>query len=255
MERERLYKDLAWLWPTMSPPEDYIEEAEFLTELIRGYLDYEPKTMLHLGCGGGHIDMTFKKHFAITGIDKSTNMLELARRLNPEIEYIHGDMTDIDLRRTFDIALIYDSVNYMLNETQLKAVFETAFRHLKPGGLALTIVEQTPDRFQQNKTKIQHRQKDEIELTYIEHWYDPDPSDTTYETILVYLIRREKKLTVEADTHICGIFPLDTWERLMKAAEFKSEKDTFRHSTFSPGEEFPILVGRKIAGDQQGKRG
>jgi ubiquinone/menaquinone biosynthesis C-methylase UbiE len=245
MERERLYKDLAWLWPTMSPPEDYIEEAEFLTGLIRNHLDYEPKSMLHLGCGGGHMDMTFKKHFTITGIDKSTAMLDLARRLNPECEYILGDMTDLDLRRSFDIALIYDSVNYMLSEAQLTAVFETAFRHLKPGGLALTVVEQTPHSFRQNNTKVQHRQKGGIELTYIEHWYDPDPSDTTYETIYIYLIRKDGHLSIEHDLHACGIFPLDTWERLLRTVGFESDKETFKHSTFSPGEEYPILLGRK----------
>lgn len=248
MERERLYKDLAWLWPTMSPPEEYVEEAEFLTGLIRSYLDYEPKTMLHLGCGGGHIDMTFKKYFAITGVDKSTNMLELARNLNPECDYITGDMRNISLKRLFDIALIYDSVNYMTTETDLKAVFQTAFRHLKPGGLALTVVEQIPDKFQQNKTKFQHRQKGKIELTYIEHWYDPDPADSTYETVFVYLIRKYGHLSIEHDLHVCGIFPLETWERLLKEVGFKSEKDTFKHSTFSPGEEYPILLGRKVTG-------
>lgn len=246
MEQERLYKDLAWLWPTMSPPEEYIEEAEFLTELIQNYIDYRPRTMLHLGCGGGHIDNTFKKHFRITGVDKSERMLELARSLNPECEYVSGDMRSIDLGGTYDVVLIYDSVNYMTTVRDLKAVFETAFRHLKPGGLALTIVEETPDNFQQNKTKVEHRKKNGIELTYIEHWYDPDPMDSTYETTFVYLIRKNKKLAIEHDIHICGIFPLRVWTDIMRDIGFLQKEDIFQHSTFSPGEEFPILVGMKL---------
>jgi ubiquinone/menaquinone biosynthesis C-methylase UbiE len=245
MEQERLYKDLVWLWPIMSPPEDYVEEAEFLTNLIRRYSDHEPKTMLHLGCGGGHIDMTFKKHFAITGVDISPGMLAVARKLNPENVYAQGDMRNVSLDRLFDVALVYDAVNYMTTEADLKAVFETAYRHLSTKGIILTIVEQTPETFIQNKTKVQHRKKEDTELTYIEHFYDPDRSDSSYETIFVYLIRKRKKLTVEIDKHICGIFPLQTWERLLRDVGFNARREAFQHSEFSPGEEFPILIGIK----------
>jgi SAM-dependent methyltransferase len=248
MEQERLYKDLSWLWPVLSPPEDYIEEAEFLTNIIRDYLEFEPNTMLHLGCGGGHIDMTFKKYFEITGIDKSENMLNLARGLNPDCIYKSGDMREIRLDERFDVCLIYDSVNYMLTKEDLKKVFETAYFHLKPDGLMLTVVEETPDKFVQNKTKTNSRKKKDIELTYIEHWYDPDVNDFTYETTFVYLIRRKSDLSIEVDKHICGMFELDVWEKLMIESGFSQLKETFRHSTFSPGEEYPILIGLKKNG-------
>jgi SAM-dependent methyltransferase len=245
MERERLYKDLAWLWPVMSPPEDYVEEAEFLTKLIRSYLDYEPKTMLHLGCGGGHIDMTLKRNFEITGVDRSEHMLNLAKKLNPENLYVLGDMRNINLDENFDVVLLYDGVNYMMTEDDLKAAFETGCRHLKGGGILLTVVEATPGSFRQNETHVRHRSADNIELTYIEHHYDPDRNDTTYEVVLIYLIRKDKTLSVETDLHIAGIFELEAWERLLWQTGFVPAQDTFRHSTFSPGEEYPILVGFK----------
>jgi SAM-dependent methyltransferase len=213
----------------MSPPEDYIEEAEFLTNLIKSYMNYSPKTMLHLGCGGGHIDMTFKKHFQVTGVDISENMLDLARKLNPENKYLTGDMRDIRLDEKFDVVLLYDGINYMTNEEDLKASFESAYNNLN----------------EQNKTKVQHRVKDDIELTYVEHWYDPDPDDSTYETTFVYLIRKNKKLTVEHDLHICGMYEVEVWERSLKEVGFLPKRDTFTHSTFSPGEEYPILIGFK----------
>jgi SAM-dependent methyltransferase len=245
IERERLYKDMAWIWPTLSPPEEYIEEAEFLANLIKSYMSYSPKTMLHLGCGGGHIDMTFKKHFQVTGVDISENMLDLARNLNPENKYVVGDMRDIRLDEKFDVVLLYDGINYMTDEGDLKAAFESAYYNLKDNGIVLTAVEETPGSFQQNKTKVQHRAKDGIELTYVEHWYDPVPDDTTYETTFVYLIRKNNKLSVEHDLHICGIFEVEIWERLLREVGFTPQRDTFTHSTFSPGEEYPILIGFK----------
>jgi ubiquinone/menaquinone biosynthesis C-methylase UbiE len=245
IKKERLYNDLAWIWPVMSPPEEYVEEAEFLTEIIKSYISYPPKTMLHLGCGGGHIDMTLKRHFRITGIDMSDNMLDLAKKLNPEVRYVKGDMRNIRLDEKFDVVLLYDGINYMTTEFDLKAAFETAYYNLQEDGIALTVVEETPSAFKQNKTKVQHRKDDNIELTYVAHWYDPDPGDTTYETTFLYLIRKNKEFAVEVDMHICGIFEVEVWEKLLKEAGFTPKQDTFRHSTFSPGEEYPILIGFK----------
>lgn len=189
--------------------------------------------------------MTLKKHFEITGVDISGNMLALARELNPEARYLSGDMRSLQINEEFDVVLIYDSVNYMLTSDDLRSAFETAYCHLKPGGIVVTCVEQTPETFRQNATKHNFRTKGNIELTYIEHFYDPDIADTTYETIFVYLIRENGILEIETDRHVCGIFGLETWETLLTETGFDCERDTFRHSTFSPGEEYPILIGRK----------
>ena len=245
IKRERLYSDLAWLWPTLSPPEDYIEEAEFLANLIKSYMNHAPETLLHLGCGGGHLDMTLKKYFDITGVDKSPQMLELARKLNPENSYLSGDMRTIRLKSKFDVVLLYDGIYYMATEDDLKAAFITAYEHLTNGGITLTVVEKTPSSFQQNETKIQHRVEGQLKLTYFAHWYDSDPDDSTYENVYVYLIHKDGILSVETDLHICGMFEVEVWERLLKEAGFSSRQDTFRHSTFSPGEEYPILIGFK----------
>ncbi|GAK57949.1 methyltransferase type 11 [Candidatus Vecturithrix granuli] len=86
-DAQRLYHDLAWIWPIMSPPEEYVQETEWISRIIRQYAEIGVKTILHLGCGGGHIDLTLKKHFQVTGVDLSDEMLALARVLNPEVTY------------------------------------------------------------------------------------------------------------------------------------------------------------------------
>ena len=93
----RLYNDLAWTWPIISPVKDYIEETELFSKLIREYSKVEVKTLFHLGCGGGHNDHTFKKHFKITSADISEDMLTLAKKLNPEVNYRYGDMRTVRL--------------------------------------------------------------------------------------------------------------------------------------------------------------
>lgn len=236
MRENRLYNDLAWTWPIISPPEDYVEEADKTHEILLRHSKIEAKTLLNLGCGGGHDDFGLKRYFQITGVDLSTPMLELARKLNPEVTYLEGDMRTVRLGKTFDAVHLGDAVNYMLTLQDLARAFGTAFAHLKPGGAMITFVEQTPEKFVQNKTTITGHQKDEIEIVFIENMYDPDTSDTTYENTFVYLIRKGGTGQVEPDKHVCGIFSVETWVKLMTDAGFT---DISKTSEESP--DFPLL--------------
>ncbi len=220
-DARRLYGDLAWTWPIISPPEDYVRESEFFARTVRRESAFRPRTLLHLGCGGGHNDLTLSRHFDVTGVDTSPSMLRLARRLNPEVEYRLGDMRRVRLRRAFDAVLILDSIGYMLSEADLRAAFATAFVHLRPGGVFLTYVEDEPRRFRQNKTESTVRRRGGVEIVFIENDFDPDPRDTTFESTFVSLIRKGGRLQVGVDRHRSGIFPLRTWERLLKTAGFR----------------------------------
>jgi SAM-dependent methyltransferase len=222
----RLYDDLAWTWPIISPPEDYIEETEELCKAIREYSQITAKTLLNLGCGGGHNDYTLKKHFDVTGVDLSESMLSLAKRLNPDVTYLSGDMCNVELGNTFDAVVITDAITYMLTEDALRAALTTAFIHLKPGGVFFTFAEITRERFQQNSTEYSAHTQGDIEITFIENIFDPNPTDTTYQTTFVYLIRRrgQSEVDVKTDYHLGGIFSLKTWLSLLKEVGFEVEQ-------------------------------
>lgn len=219
----RLYNDLAWTWPIISPPEDYIKEGKRYKELIIKYSKIPVLTLLNLGCGGGHVDWVLKKYFSITGIDISTNMLKLAKKLNPKVIYKKGDMRNTRLKKLFDAVLIHDSINYMLTKKDLLSVFKTAFQHLKPGGMLLTFAEEY-HRIEQHKVSCSTHRKDDTEITFIEHYYDPDQKDTTFECTFIYLIRDKKKLTVKTDRHLCGLFEIHVWRKLLKQCGFAVKK-------------------------------
>ena len=222
-----MYRDLAWTWPIISPPEEYIEEAEEFYRILRGRAQIEVKTLLDLGCGGGHNDYTLKKHAEVTGVDLSEDMLALARRLNPEITYLVGDMRTVRLEKTFDAVMIADSIDYMLTAEDLRAALATAFVHLKPGGVFCTYAEETLERFRQNRIRHSTHTQGDVQITLIEYAYDPDPRDTTYEMVFVYLIRQGSQLEVETDRHLGGIFGLETWLDLLRKAGFNVEQTEF----------------------------
>lgn len=241
-DERRLYGDLAWTWPIISPVGNYIEETELFSKLIRENSKIEVKTILHLGCGGGHNDYNFKKDFKVTSADISEDMLSLAKKLNPEVDYKFGDMRTIRLGERFDAVTILDSINYIKTVEDLQRTFITTYEHLKPGGVFLTFVEQFAGQFKQNNTTCSTHSQGDVEITFIENYYDPDPNDTSYEVTFIYLIRIGGKLEVYTDQHLCGIFKLETWLKLLKEVGFKIIQNKFEHSTFIKGESYPILI-------------
>lgn len=241
-DERRLYGDLAWTWPIISPVGDYIEETELFSKLIIEHSKIEVKTLLHLGCGGGHNDYTFKKHFKVISVDISEDMLSLAKKLNPEVNYKYGDMRTIQLGEKYDAVTILDSINYIKTVEDLQKTFITAYEHLKPGGVFLTFMEQVTGQFTQNNTTCSTHSQGDVEITFIENYYDPDLTDSIYEATFIYLIRVGGKLEVYTDRHLCGIFKLETWIELLKVTGFEVKQAKFTHSTFAEGESYPVLI-------------
>jgi SAM-dependent methyltransferase len=241
----RMYDDLVWAWPFISDPASYENEVKLFIGLIKGRAVGPVKTALHLGCGGGHMDFTFKEEFQLTGVDLSEGMLEHARALNPEVEYMIGDMRDTRLGRTFDVVGIFDSISYMTSQKELRAAFETAWAHLRPGGVFIVYAEQTKEQFEQNKTFARTGVDGDTSVTLIENDYDPDPEDTTMEYTLVYLIRRDGKLTIEKEQHIMGIFPLRVWTRILRFVGFEVERRKFTYSAEWADLEYQLFLCRK----------
>lgn len=218
-----MYRDLAWIWPLISPQEEYDWEGDRYASVLEGTADGEVRTLLHLGCGGGCFDLRLSKHFQVTGIELAPAMLELARELNPDVEYLEGDMRTLRLGRTFDAVLVADSIGYMLTEDDLRAAFTTAWDHLRPGGAFLTVAEQTRDTWGLGNWSQTYHTHGERAIALHEVGWDPDPVGTEVEWAFVYLISEDDKLRVELDTHRAGLFPLTTWTRLLGEVGFTVE--------------------------------
>jgi len=237
------YSELAWTETIIASPEEYIKETEQFSKIIKEHSTVKPKTLLHLGCGAGGNDYTFKKHFEVTGVDISEGMLEIARSYNPEVRYLYGDMRTIKLGKCFDAVAIPDSIGYMTTVKDLRSAIITAYHHLKSGGVLL-IVANIAEQFTQNNF-VYTGSKGDIEITVFENNYIPDPAGTTYEATLIYLIRRKGKLEIHTECHIIGLFKLDTWLDLLKEAGFEVKQAKIEHSydCFILGEgKYPLLM-------------
>jgi ubiquinone/menaquinone biosynthesis C-methylase UbiE len=217
----RLYRDLSDWWPVLSIPEEYAEEAECYQNALVSSASAPIHNVLELGSGGGNNASHLKKHFQMTLVDLSPGMLEVSRKLNPECEHLQGDMRSVRLERGFDAVFIHDAIAYMSSADDLKKALTTAYVHLKPGGAALFAPDHTRETF---KPYTNHGGYDlgSRSLRYLEWAWDPDPADTTYQMLMVYVLRQGgEEVQIIEDRHICGLFSHAEWLSMLSGAGFE----------------------------------
>lgn len=223
----RMYDEFARYWPLISPPEDYADEAARWRDALRRRLGPGRHRILELGVGGGNNLSHLTGDFDAVAVDLAPAMIEQARRLNPGVELHVGDMRSVRLGRTFRAVLIHDAIGYMLTEDDLRATLATAAAHLEPGGVLVMSPDWFRETFRDPHVNWGTNSDGEVTFTLIDYTYDPDPSDTTIESLCWYLIREGGQLRVEQDRHVLGLFSLDTWLRLMDKAGFEAETDPY----------------------------
>jgi SAM-dependent methyltransferase len=135
--------------------EDYFDETfvsvyrDFLTperteREIEGLLEMVPLPpggdVLDLPCGWGrHSIALARAGYRVTGLDQSETLLargrKRARAAHVEVDFVRGDMRELDWRERFDAVLsLYSSLGYFLSDDEDLRVLRGAAAALRPEG-------------------------------------------------------------------------------------------------------------------------
>jgi len=140
MNQKVFDKGYADAYDLLYQDKDYEKECDYIEAIFKKY-KYNPKTILDLGCGtGGHALILAERGYEITGVDRSTNMLEIARKKAKEkklkIDFIKGDITKISLKRKFDAVIsMFAVMSYQTTNSTITSVCKLVKNSLNPGGL------------------------------------------------------------------------------------------------------------------------
>lgn len=239
-----MYTDFAAWFHNITAPEEYAEEAEIYRRAILAASCILVREVLELGSGGGNNAFHLKHHFRLTLVDRSPAMLEVSRALNPECEHLQGDMRSLRLDRQFDAVFVHDAVMYMTSLEHLRQAMQTAYRHCKPGGVALFAPDCVRETFSP-KTDHGGRDRQGRSLRYLEWTWDPDPDDSTYLADFAYLLRQpDGSLRCVTDRHTLGLFGRQEWMMLLEGAGFQPKMVPLEHSELEPGSTY-VFVGLK----------
>jgi SAM-dependent methyltransferase len=96
---------------------------------------YGPARVLDGGCGTGRVAIELaRRGIAVLGVDADPDMITAARGKAPELEWVTGDLADLDRPERFDVVVLAGNVvPYIPPERRERAV-AACVAHLAPGG-------------------------------------------------------------------------------------------------------------------------
>lgn len=104
-------------------------EADFVERL-------GPASVLDAGCGTGRVARELaRRGIGVVGVDRDESMIATARRLAPDLTWLVGDLTAIDLGRVFEMVLMAGNVLVFTPDGTEGALVAGCARHLAAGGL------------------------------------------------------------------------------------------------------------------------
>ena len=119
---------------------DYPRECAMI-EILLGD-ENKSRTFLDIGCGtGGHAVQLASRGHRVIGVDRSAEMLQIARRkteaagLSQRVDFLQGDLRTLNVGRSADVALMMFAVlGYQQTDQDVRDALAGVSRHLRSGG-------------------------------------------------------------------------------------------------------------------------
>jgi len=136
-----IFKDYSAYYDMLYKNKDYRSEAEYIHQLIQQQAP-NARSILNLGCGTGNHDLYLANlGYAVTGIDLSAEMIDLANQkikgqTGVDLQFQTGDVRTIRTNKKYDVVVsLFHVVSYQVSNEDLNAAFATAAAHLAEGGV------------------------------------------------------------------------------------------------------------------------
>lgn len=216
---------------------DYEKWFEYLDKIFKLY--EKPKNVLEMACGTGSLSYYFAKAgYDLTAFDLSEEMLSIAyNKLSnfDNIKLLQLDMRDFNINEKFDsIIATCDSINYIIESSDLLKTFTNAYNHLNDNGVFIFDI----NSYYKLKHIIGRNTfvEDQDDIFYIwENYYDNDRD--VCEFYLTFFSSEDGNSYSRFDeVHMERAYKVKEIEELLREAGFRDIKpyDAF---TFNPPNE------------------
>ena len=212
------YTSFAQVYDLFMDNVPYEEWGKYLSELFASY-GIDEGLILDLGCGTGKLAQYLTEQgYDLIGIDNSMEMLEIAKENTDEsILYIAQDMREFELYGT--VRAIYsacDSMNYIVDEDELRGVFALANNYLDPGGIFVFDIN-TPYKYRELLAENTFAENREEGSFIWENFYDEEAEINEYDLTL-YIKEEDGRFKRFEETHYQRCYELETIHELLEEA-------------------------------------
>ncbi len=228
----------------------YEDWSRYLIDLLKEYKITEG-TIAELGCGTGKMTRLLAAvGYDMIGLDNSEEMLEVAREAGMDEEecsilYLLQDMRELELFGTVSaVVSICDSMNYIVEEDDLREVFRRVNEYLDENGIFIFDLN-TVYKYKEmlGETTISEN-REEGSFIWDNYFYEEEMINE-YE--LTLFIREENDLYRKyEETHYQKAYELEQIKRLLKEAgmEFVTAYDAFTHNPVKKDSERMYIIAK-----------
>ncbi|MEO5901992.1 MAG: class I SAM-dependent methyltransferase [Ilumatobacteraceae bacterium] len=97
---------------------------------------FAPATVLDAGCGTGRVAIELaRRGVDVVGVDVDASMLATAAERAPELTWIHSDLAELELDRTFDVVVMAGNVPLFTPHGTQRALVAGVGRHVGERGV------------------------------------------------------------------------------------------------------------------------
>lgn len=171
------YTALAGVYDLVMQHVDYRGWARYVHSLLSKCAP-GAEEVLELGCGTGSLarELVSIKPYRVFATDGSADMVRVARsRIATEgIEFDVADFRDFEVGSRFDAALLlYDGINYLLQESEIESVLRHVRGHVRTGGVFI-LDQSTPANSLNNQGFFEDSGEDDSTSYVRLSEYDPE---------------------------------------------------------------------------------
>ena len=137
----KVFKDYADFYDSLYEDKNYQEECNFVKHVFETHSEKKVNSILDLGCGTGFHALLFADMgYAVTGVELSENMLEIARKKTvghkKSIVFVQQDIRHLKLPQKLDATVaMFAVMGYQATNLDFEDTLTSVHRHLKQGGL------------------------------------------------------------------------------------------------------------------------
>lgn len=141
------YSQSAAFYDALFRNKDYRKSSRTLMQILRRVTPHA-RTLLDVGCGTGRHLVHLRSRFDVEGLDRSRQMLAIARKRCPGVRFHQASLVAFDLRRRFDvITCLFGAIAYAKTVASLRKATRSLVRHLEPRGVLVVEPWVGPERF------------------------------------------------------------------------------------------------------------